>query len=64
MCCGSGVSCHRRLGSECSFVPRVFRRDRRHKGGTLIAVGRRVATFAVVAVSSQFVVRCACPVSG
>ena len=31
----------------------------------LIAVGRRgVATFAVVAVSSQFVVKCTCPVSG
>ena len=62
MCCGSGVSCHRRLGSECSFVPRVFRRDRRHKGRIPIAVGRRVATCGVVTVSSQFVVKGACTV--
>ena len=64
MCCGSGVSCHWRLGSECSFVPRVFRRDRRHVGPDLIADGRSVATFAVVAVSSQFVVKCPCTVFG
>ena len=29
-----------------------------------IAVGRRGATFAVVAVSSQFVVKCVCTVFG
>ena len=29
-----------------------------------LAVGRRGATYAVVAVSSQFVVKCACRVSG
>ena len=39
--CSGGVSCHRRLGSECLFVPRVFRRDRRRKGRIPIAVGRR-----------------------
>ena len=33
-------------------------------GRALIADGRSVATFAVVAVLSQFVVKCACSVSG
>ena len=49
---------------KCAFVERVVVRVRSRVGRIPIAVGRRVATCAVVAVSSQFVVKCACPVLG
>ena len=55
---GSGVSCDRTTGSKCADAPSFFLRGRRNVGQDL------VATFAVVAVSSQFVAKCACPVSG
>ena len=60
MCCGSGDGCDRTPGSECTFVERVVLRVRSRVGRILIAVGRRVATFAVVVVSNQFVGKCVC----
>ena len=62
MCCGSGVSCGLTPGRKCAFVPQAFPREWRNMGQAPIAGGRRVATSAVVAVSSQVVVKCACTV--
>ena len=59
MCCGSGVSCGLTLRRKCTFAPHVFLREWRNMGQAPIAVRRRVAASAVVAVSSQVVVKCA-----
>ena len=62
MCCGSGISCGLTCARKCTFAPHAFLREWRHMGQVPIAVGRRVVTSAVVAVSSQVVVKCACTV--
>ena len=58
--CGRSVSCDRTPASGLAFVPGALLRERRNMGGGPIAVGRCGATFVVVAVSSQFVVKCVC----
>ena len=62
MCCGRCVICDWTPG--CAFVSRAVTREWRIVGRGPIAVGRRGATFAVVAVSSQFVVKYVCTVLG
>ena len=56
---GRCVSCDQTPASKCAFVLRALLRERRIMGQVPLAVGRRGATFAIVAVSSQFVVKCA-----
>ena len=60
MCCSSGVSCGLTPVRKCAFVPQTFLREWRNMGQAPFAGGRRVATSAVVAVTSQLVVKCAC----
>ena len=64
MCCGRCVCCDQTPACKCAFVLGVLILERRNIGRGPLAVGRRGATFAVVAVSSQFVVKCACRVFG
>ena len=56
-----GVSCDRTPASNCAYAPHV---DGEMWDKISLQLGRSVATFAVVAVLSQFMVKCACPVSG
>ena len=64
MCCGRCVCFDQTPTCKCGFVLEGLIPERRNMGRGPIAVGRRGATFAVVALSSQFVVKCACAVFG
>ena len=57
MCCGRPSVATGHPEVKCAFVQKAFVR-------APIAIGRRVATCAAVAVSSQFVVKRTCPVLG